>query len=116
MFALAVVCAILSGWTSAVAQARDEGMVAAHHPYHGLHVAGQEQADHETGRLPSDCGHAGKCLHPMLCAACFAVQVTAEGLTRRLAERSAILPLVDLPLVSNAPQPTSPPPKTYLSM
>jgi hypothetical protein len=107
MFALAVVCAILSGWTSAIAQVQMAGL--------SPHASHHEAAERETLPKPNGCGHAGKCVHPMLCAACFAVAVTAPGLGRPLAERLTIPPLVDLPLVSTTLQPRSPPPKARLS-
>jgi hypothetical protein len=110
MFALAIVCAILSGWTSAVAQAQDHPSRLSLHDGHGT-----SHADHPHGAASPRCTHAGKCLHPMLCSACFAVQVMASGIERGPVERTAIRPLADLPLTSLTPQPAPPPPKRPLS-
>lgn len=110
ILALAVLCAILSGWTSAVAQA--QGL--AHRD--GIAVAHDAVSSHsEAPACASGCPHPAKGAHPMLCSACFALEVAASDLGRLAVPVQRVRPVAELPLVASAPQPAAPPPKAALS-
>ncbi|TCM55898.1 hypothetical protein C8J36_103264 [Rhizobium sp. PP-F2F-G48] len=113
VLALSVLCAILSGWTSAMAQA--QGLA------HGDGIAGSH-AVHDDGNrhsgspdCPSGCHASTKGTHPMLCSACFALEVEAGDIGRLALAPQRLRPAVELPLIALTPEPAAPPPRSALS-
>ncbi|KQS77275.1 hypothetical protein ASG25_04505 [Rhizobium sp. Leaf384] len=127
LLALSLLCAILSGWTSAVAQA--QGLA---HGVHG-HVQGTtliaqgagvaapavSLGDDDRHSGPCDCAHgchtSGKGAHPMLCSACFALEIEADHGKRPALPAQGIRPALDRPLIAFFQTPTPPPPRSLLS-
>ncbi|SER96463.1 hypothetical protein SAMN03159406_01785 [Rhizobium sp. NFR03] len=111
ILALAMLCGILSGWTSAVAQAQDlahGNAIVVSHAAHGGDVVGSQDC-------ASACHHPVKSSHPMLCSACFALEVEPVDLGRLSGPVQRLRPTAELPLIASTPQPAAPPPKTDLS-
>jgi hypothetical protein len=106
----ALFCALISGWTAPLARVQDlDGMVTMHHG--GAAAAfGQDRCAPDT----KNCNHHPQTVHPLLCAACFAVILDTPGLGRDEVANSVIRPLPQKPLQATAPEPQFPPPKTYL--
>ncbi|CZT34320.1 hypothetical protein [Rhizobium sp. 9140] len=114
ILALAIFCGILSGWTSAVAQAQDLAhgkTVVAAHGAHGDDIGGSSGSSDCAGA----CHDPVKTSHPMLCSACFALEVEAGDLGRLPGPVQRLRPAAELPLTASTPKPAAPPPKTALS-
>lgn len=113
ILALAVLCAILSGWTSAVAQAQGlahrDGLAVAHAAHGDVHRPS------DASDCAGGCPHPAKGAHPMLCSACFALEVAAGDLGRLPVPVQRLRPAVERPLIASAPQPAAPPPRGGLS-
>lgn len=115
ILATALFCALISGWTASLA--RVNGMVTMHHggaaAHHGTSAAiGHDRCAPET----KNCDHHPQTVHPLLCAACFAVVLDTPGLGRDDVGKVVIRPLPQKPLQATAPEPLFPPPKTFLSV
>ncbi|MEA3535818.1 hypothetical protein [Rhizobium sp. CC-YZS058] len=108
--ALAVLCAILSGWMPALAQLPGhEGGAHSHHATGEGHHGAQ---GHAAAGQPAcrDCsGH--RTTHPMLCAACFAVQAEETAAPVPPAYRPIFPRPCETTLAARAPAPRVPPPK-----
>ncbi|MFP5076028.1 hypothetical protein ACLE20_01840 [Rhizobium sp. YIM 134829] len=116
--ALAVLCAILSGWMPALAQL--PGHAAGAHSHHGDPAAlpAAQHAGHGSNLShapqPGSCGHdcAGhRAIHPLLCAACFAIETEEAVPTLPLALKPAFTREQAAALVARDPAPRVPPPK-----
>ncbi|WP_275789182.1 hypothetical protein [Pararhizobium gei] len=109
VFALALFCAILSGWTVSLARVQDLGLA--------MHAASH---DHARGATSDDDGcRAKECrthaVHPSLCAACFAIETSMEAPVPGSPLRLAVLPRLQKPLQATLLKPLFPPPKPVLS-
>ena len=121
IIAIAVFCALISGWTASLAQVHDIGRaLPAHQAAPSTHEghSATHPIDHATNGT-SCAGKTGACgqhptnaVHPMLCAACFAVSVETFGLMRERLPRAVPRPQTELPLQASIVKPHFPPPKT----
>ncbi|OJF90364.1 hypothetical protein [Pararhizobium antarcticum] len=83
--ALLIFCAVISGWTAALAQIRVHdlpGGTSFQHQQHQQHQRTVSAHDHhpDEARCSGDqaeCHHGSKGIHPMACAACFAIETAA---------------------------------------
>jgi len=116
---LAVFCALISGWTAALAQVQDLGGAAVMH--HAGMAAGHAMAaevgqdNHPPCTAAQPCNDHPKAVHPLLCAACFAVVLDAHGLDRIALPAGTIHPVPQKPMQATALKPRFPPPKASLS-
>jgi hypothetical protein len=113
----ALFCALISGWTASLARVQDlGGMVTMHHTRasedHG--ASATSGLDHCAPKA-KNCDHHQQTVHPLLCAACFAVVLDQPDLGRVEPAGSAIRPRPQKPLQATALEPQFPPPKTLLS-
>ncbi|WP_139093220.1 hypothetical protein [Pararhizobium polonicum] len=115
---LTVFCALISGWTASLARVQDlGGMAAMHHADaaagHDMQASGAEHDRSCSAGHP--CDKHSKTVHPLLCAACFAVVLDAHGLDRVELPAATVHPLPQKPMQTTALKPRFPPPKTVLS-
>lgn len=117
LLTLAVFCALISGWTASLAQVQDLGGVAvSHHADTATaHHAATTPADHDGCKAARACDQHPKTVHPLLCAACFAVVLDAHGIDRIALPAGAVLPSPQKPMLATVLKPRFPPPKTSLS-
>lgn len=125
--ALAIFCAMLSGWMPALAQL--PGHAAGAHSHHvamataslhpvmaGAHAGHDDGGQAQAGQ-PSPCREGcgnHRPTHPMLCAACFAIEAEeAMPDVLPLPRPAFALPRATA-LVAQAPAPRVPPPKSAL--
>ncbi|MBW9063867.1 hypothetical protein JNB71_11100 [Rhizobium herbae] len=113
----ALFCALISGWTASLARVQDlGGMVTMDHTRaskdHG--AAATSGLDHCAPKA-KNCDHHPPSVHPLLCAACFAVVLDTPDLGRVEPAGSAIRPRPPKPLRATALEPRFPPPKTLLT-
>lgn len=113
-FVLAIVffCAAISGWTSALAQVNDlAGMTPVQASHDQKSKAHHAAADPTFPDVGNGC-HGGKhAVHPVLCSACFAVEVASFGVDRRMLIAGTVPPRIERPLEAVQPEPQFPPPK-----
>ncbi|WP_438749943.1 hypothetical protein [Pararhizobium sp. O133] len=114
---LAVFCALISGWTPALAQVQDLGgmnMNGAMHHGSAVHAIPATSADVHCPPESKACAHHPKMVHPLLCAACFAVLTDASGLERDAIDAGTVLPALQKPLLATSIKPRFPPPKAFV--
>jgi hypothetical protein len=112
-------CALISGWTASLARVQDlDGMVVTMHHEGVAAGRGTSSAFRHDRCAPvtKNCDHHPQTVHPLLCAACFAVVLDTPGLGRAGVANAVIRPLPQKPLQATAPEPQFPPPKTFLSV
>lgn len=114
IFTLALFCALISGWTASLARVQELGGMAVLH--HAGMAAGHEMAadvgeDGHSCAAAKPCDHQPKTVHPLLCAACFAVAIDAHGLDRTELPAGHVHPLPQKPMQATALKPRFPPPK-----
>jgi hypothetical protein len=115
---LTLFCALISGWTASLARVQDLGGMLATHQMsarsgHAMHAsANRDECVAET----KSCKHHPQTVHPLLCAACFAVVLDTHDLARDELANSTIRPRPQKPLHPTALEPQFPPPKTFLSI
>ncbi|MDQ0319296.1 hypothetical protein QO002_001434 [Pararhizobium capsulatum DSM 1112] len=117
---LSVLCAILSGWTSALGQTQDLGLRSAGHAQ-AMHAQGghdghglsqnMAQCDDSSRSCDKKTDHA---THPLLCAACYAISVEDPLLQRPTVENRRIAPALQASLRETPVKPRFPPPKSPL--
>ncbi len=115
---IAVFCALISGWTASLAQVQDlAGPTAVHHANvaTGHDMSADVGQDGHSCTAAKSCDHQPKTVHPLLCAACFAVVLDAHGLERVELPAGAVLPSQQKPMLATALKPRFPPPKASLS-
>lgn len=99
LFALAILCAILSGWLPAMAATLAAAQPAGLHAMHG--TTGQDEH-----------GKAKPAAHPPACSACYAIAAgpldAPAGLSSIASRLSAAAPRLD----GLAPRPLDPPPRS----
>lgn len=102
---LFVLCSAISGWTPVLAQVE-----AMPEKSHAQTSAATANATHrcEDEQAPGCCG---KQIHPMLCAACFAVVPAATAAFQRLAPSLVIVSSRQQAMEDSAIEPVHPPPK-----
>ena len=114
----ALFCALISGWTASLARVQDlGGLVTMHHA--GASAGHGESATSDQDHCTSDtknCDHHPQGVHPLLCAACFAVVLDSHDLDRDDLANAIIRPRPQKPLQATALEPQFPPPKTLLSV
>ena len=109
--ALALFCAVISGWSATLAQMRHlETAPAAHHE--NLSPRADMAARHDFRQAGDGCDHRGKSVHPVLCAACYAVLLEEAGLDRPEIVASTIRPRAQRPLLARTLKPRFPPPRS----
>ncbi len=111
---LAVFCALISGWTAALAQVQDIGVMNKNVAMHHAPAAHATPAASTNLACPpgdKTCSHHPKVVHPMLCAACVAVMIDDFGFDRDAIEAGTILPALQKPLLATSIKPQFPPPK-----
>ncbi len=114
-FVLMFVCTLLIGWMPVLAQT--QGMPAVQSGYHDMqatrgHADASDHQHHSDCAPPANgCGNSHKMVHPMLCAACFALPVSGFPPERIAMERSRPASPSVQALVAVSLQPVSPPPK-----
>ena len=115
LLALAVFCALISGWTASLARVQDlGGMAVAHHT--GAPAGHGMRADaHMDCKAAKSCNQHPGTVHPLLCAACFAVVLDAHGLDRAALPAGTVLPSPQKPMLATTLKPRFPPPKIFLS-
>ncbi|HTO33662.1 MAG TPA: hypothetical protein VL202_21195 [Pararhizobium sp.] len=114
---LAVFCALISGWTPALAQVQDlDGMNMGGAVRHGsgVHATQASSADIHCPPQSKACAHHPKMVHPLLCAACFAVVIDAFGLERDAIDAGTVPPALQTPLLAASIKPRFPPPKSFV--
>lgn len=118
---LAVFCAVISGWTPVLAQVREVGghgwgghgmSGAMHHTSSARAMPGASDEAHCPPEIKA-CAPHQKMVHPMLCAACFAVVIDGFGLDRRPIDATTIPPARQRPLLATSIKPRFPPPKAF---
>jgi hypothetical protein len=115
VFILSIVCAILSGWTSALGQAQQLG---GSNPNHGLHATGQSgHAAHGTmvqhAACDTDAEQCGKRAgHPMVCAACYAIPAENLLSPHPAIKNRGVPPALQASLDETPLEPQFPPPRT----
>lgn len=115
---LTVFCALISGWTASLARVQEIGAVTTIHQAgmsagHGASAhSGKDQCEADA----KDCNRHAQPVHPLLCAACFAVVLDTHGLDREELPASTIRPRLQRPMRAIALEPQFPPPKTSLSI
>lgn len=114
--ALLIFCAVISGWTAALAQiqAHDpQGFAHSEHKQHHGTVSAQDRAGEHPGCAGdhADCRHTSKSVHPMLCAACFAVETQALGITPPKMAPSSPDAMPQAAMIPTDHKPRYPPPK-----
>jgi hypothetical protein len=113
---LAVFCALISGWTAALAQVQDLGGNAmGHHGKITTHHAVSANAGDHVCVAAKSCSHQQKMVHPISCSACFAVVLNTYGIDRIELPAGTILPALQKPMLATILKPRFPPPKTFLS-
>ena len=109
--ALALFCAVISGWSATLAQMRHlDTAPAAHHE--NLLPLPDMTAHHDCRQAGDGCDHRGKSVHPVLCAACYAVLLEEAGLDRPELVAAAVLPRAQRPLLARGLKPRFPPPRS----
>lgn len=109
---LALFCALISGWTAALAQVQDlGGSTISHHESAVTHHPAT--ADHAC--KDASCSPQPKMVHPMSCSACFAVILDAHGIDRVELPAGRVRPALQRPMLAAILKPRFPPPKTVLS-
>jgi hypothetical protein len=113
---LALFCALISGWTAALAQVQDLGGNAmGQHGKAATHHAVAANSGDSTCMDASSCSHQPKTVHPISCSACFAVVLDAPGIDRIELPAGDVRPALQKPLLATILKPRFPPPKTFLS-
>jgi hypothetical protein len=113
---LAMFCALISGWTAALAQVQDlNGNAAGHHRMTATHHVVSADAGDHTCATAKTCSHQPKTVHPISCSACFAVILDAHGIDRIELPTGTILPALQKPMLATVLKPRFPPPKSSLS-
>ncbi|WP_436082394.1 hypothetical protein [Pararhizobium sp. LjRoot235] len=114
----ALFCALISGWTASLARVQNlDGMVTMHH--RGAAAGRGTSSPFGHDRCAPDttnCDHHPQTVHPLLCAACFAVVLETPSLGRDGVANAVIRPLPQKPLQETAPEPQFPPPKIVPSV
>jgi len=114
----ALFCALISGWTASLARVQDlGGRVTMHHGGaavgHGASSAfGQDRCAPEA----KSCDHHPQTVHPLLCAACFAVVLDTPDHGRDELASATIRPRPQKRLQATTVDPPFPPPKILLSI
>lgn len=109
-------CALISGWTASLARVQDlNGMVTMHHSGTGHGASATSDRDHCASDT-KNCDHHPPTVHPLLCAACFAVILDDPHLDREELANAILRPRPQKPLQATALEPQFPPPKTVLSV
>ncbi|WP_147272154.1 hypothetical protein [Phyllobacterium salinisoli] len=105
---IAVLGALVSGWLPALSATFDiggghtmSGTETAHSLHRGSHEHGSRQSDERKDAA----------VHPMLCAACFALPAESGPALRKVAPVSAYGAALAQPLAGTVPSPLSPPPR-----
>jgi hypothetical protein len=113
---LALFCALISGWTAALAQVQDlNGNATGHHGMATTHQAVLADASNHTCATVKSCSHQPAMVHPISCSACFAVILDAHSIDRAELPAAAVLPALQKPMLATALKPRFPPPKISLS-
>jgi hypothetical protein len=114
---LAIFCALISGWTAALAQVQDIGVMSnGAVMHHGPAAHAQHAASADIACSPEDkgCSHHPKVVHPTLCAACVAVMIDDFAFDRDAIEAGTVLPARQKPLLATSIKPRFPPPKPFV--
>jgi hypothetical protein len=115
IFTLAVFCALISGWTAALAQVQDLGGNAiGHHGQTATHRAVAADAGGPGCTAAQTCFHQQKMVHPIACSACFAVVLDTAGIDRVELPVGTVPPALQTPMLATILKPRFPPPKTSL--
>lgn len=114
----ALFCALISGWTASLARVQDlGGMVTMHHAgVSADHGASATSDQYHCAADAKNCDHHAQTVHPLLCAACFAIVLDSHGLDRDEFANAIIRPRPQKSLRATALEPQFPPPKTFLSV
>ncbi|WP_426125268.1 hypothetical protein [Pararhizobium sp. PWRC1-1] len=113
---LALFCALISGWTAALAQVQGlNGNAAGHHRMTAIHHVVSADASDHTCATAKSCSHQPKLVHPISCSACFAVILDAHSIDRVELPTATILPALQKPMLATLLKPRFPPPKIPLS-
>ncbi|MCV9962974.1 hypothetical protein OIU34_13785 [Pararhizobium sp. BT-229] len=116
IFALTLFCAVLSGWTASLARVQELGGATTIHQAGMGHGASAHSGQDQCKADAKDCNRHAQPVHPLLCAACFAVVLDTHGLDREELPASTIRPRLQKPMRAIALEPQFPPPKTSLSI
>ncbi len=115
--ALLMFCAVISGWTAALAQIEMRGMPghAASSHMHNQNAASHEVAGEQDGCGGGDteCRHPSKSVHPLLCAACFAIETSALAITPPRVMPSTPVAMPQATMIATKIKPRYPPPKFF---
>lgn len=113
---LALFCALISGWTAALAQVQGlNGNGTGHHGMTSTHHAVSADASEHSCAAAKSCSHQPKMVHPISCSACFAVVLNVHGIDRIELPAGTVLPALQKPMLATTLKPRFPPPKTPLS-
>lgn len=113
---LALFCALISGWTAALAQVQGlHGNGMGHHGMSSTHHAVSADTSEHSCAAAKSCSHQPKMVHPISCSACFAVVLNVHGIDRIELPASTVLPALQKPMLATTLKPRFPPPKTSFS-
>ncbi|URK88422.1 hypothetical protein LP421_14585 [Rhizobium sp. RCAM05350] len=91
------------------------GAISHHAGVATAHHAATIPADHDGCKAARACDQQPKTVHPLLCAACFAVVLVAHGIDRIELPAGTVRPALQKPMLATILKPRFPPPKTFLS-
>lgn len=111
ILALAVFCALISGWTAALAQVQDLN-AAGHYGMAAPHQTVSADVSDHTCTAAKACSHQSKMVHPISCSACFAVVLDAHSIDRAGLPAATVRPALQKPMLATVLKPRFPPPKT----
>ncbi|KQY19991.1 hypothetical protein ASD31_06305 [Rhizobium sp. Root482] len=113
MLALALFCALISGWSATLAQIRHlDAAPAAYHESLSHSPHSKLTASHDCRTADDGCDQRVNGVHPLLCAACYAVLLESVDLDRLELATAPVLPSPQRPLLARTLKPHFPPPRS----
>jgi len=114
--ALLIFCAVISGWTAALAQIQVHDLQGRAHSSHAQHqpkLGTHGVAHDEPGCAgdQADCRHGSKGVHPALCAACFAIETAGLDIAPPRIAQASPNAVPQAAMITTDHKPRFPPPK-----